>query len=446
MGSPFTSRFRDSGKGLQYPKDMLRLPFVCELCTVRAALGRELTGTGRDRELLALERMRMIDAANSWASATAIKTARGLKQVSQFCSLHDLPDPFPFSLEHPPTSPGLPILWAMEQYTLMDSLKPGSGAPSRISFNSARYLRSAASAFFAWDISLSHPSSAWRNRERQVLRGTGVSPTDDLLVSMTIDGMARRLGTESRPSMALNGRHIAWNIRHRTHLYSQPGLSLISKYNLAAANVAELFAWLGWLRSAEIFGVEWDDVEVIQPEDSVSRGLPLDTGAILLRLLDETKSNRYKVADVILAFTSASGLPLGYWLDELRLIRAALGWTSRRLFIQPNGRPWSSHFFRETHLYPLLELQRLEGDPILMALDGRPGNSIREKMFSLHSYRRGADGWVHKRREGCIRRATPLEIEEHGRWRLKNRGSESMPVHYRELSLEERLYITLLCM
>jgi hypothetical protein len=422
------------------------MPFVCESCTVRAALGRELTGVGRDRELLALERMRMIDAAHSWALSTAEKTARGLRHIALFCDDHDLPDPFCGSLPRPPMSPGLPILWAMEKYTLMESLKPGDGPPSLVTFNSARYLRSAASAFFAWHLSLSHPASVWRNRERQVLWGAGVSPTDDLLVSMTIDGMARRLGTESRPSVALNGRHVAWNIRHRSQLYAQPGLSLLTRYNLAAGNVAELVTWLGWLRSAETFGLEWDDVEIIQPVDSLRRALPLNTGAVLLRLLEETKSDRYKAADVILAFKSASGLSLGYWLGELSIIRQALGWTYSHVLVHPNGKPWTSHFFRETHVYPLLELQRLAGDPFLAAFDGRPGNSIRDKIYSLHSYRRGADTWVHKKREGCVRRATVLEITEHGRWRIKNRGSESMPVHYRELSMEERLYITLFCM
>ena len=167
----------------------------------------------------------------------------------------------------------------------------------------------------------------------------------------------------------------------------------------------------------------------------------------MLRLLDETKSDRYKVADVILGFTLSSGLPLGYWLDELRLIRAALGWTSWHLFVQPNDRPWSSHFFRETLLCLLLELQWIAGDYIIMALDGQPGNSIWEKMYSLHSYRQGwMPGSTNMVKAACAQCRTGHLIGEHGRWHLKIRGSESMPVHYRDLSLEERLYITLICM
>ena len=141
------------------------------------ALRREVTGNRRDRELLALERMRMIDAAHSWAKSTSEKTARGLRQIGSFCNDHGLPDPFGLSLPQPPQSFGLSTMWAMEKYTLLDSLKPFAGVPNRVTFNSARSLRSAASAFYAWRLSLMNPNSAHCNRKRQVLYADGVSPT-----------------------------------------------------------------------------------------------------------------------------------------------------------------------------------------------------------------------------------------------------------------------------
>jgi hypothetical protein len=46
---------------------MTRFPFICEACTVRAVLGRDLTWTSIDMQPLMLERMRLIDMAHTWA-------------------------------------------------------------------------------------------------------------------------------------------------------------------------------------------------------------------------------------------------------------------------------------------------------------------------------------------------------------------------------------------
>jgi hypothetical protein len=43
VGAPFTSR-RKGGAGLSFPKVTDWPNFVCEACTVREVLGRELTG------------------------------------------------------------------------------------------------------------------------------------------------------------------------------------------------------------------------------------------------------------------------------------------------------------------------------------------------------------------------------------------------------------------
>ena len=43
--------------------------FICECCTVRAVLDRELTGV-EDWKLLCYERMRILDIAHSWSLGT----------------------------------------------------------------------------------------------------------------------------------------------------------------------------------------------------------------------------------------------------------------------------------------------------------------------------------------------------------------------------------------
>jgi hypothetical protein len=78
--------------------------------------------------------------------------------------------------------------------------------------------------------------------------------------------------------------------------------------------------------------------------------------------------------------------------------------------------------------------------------DGAPGNSIDAKFYSFGMYKRGGRSKVTMRRTGCVRAASKAEIAEHGRWRTQNKGYESMSEHYNESILDDRSYITLLCM
>ena len=82
-----------------------------------------------------------------------------------------------------------------------------------------------------------------------------------------------------------------------------------------------------------------------------------------------------------------------------------------------------------------------------MAFTDEPGHRIRDKIYSCHSWRRCGETVVSKFRPGInARKATDLEINEHARWRKRNKGKEAMPIHYRQLDLEDRLAITLFCM
>jgi hypothetical protein len=84
VGKPFKTRLVRANLGLQYPPVMTHFPFICEACTFRAVLGRELTWMSGDIQLLMLERMRLVDMAHAWASSTLQGTARYLGQLSNF--------------------------------------------------------------------------------------------------------------------------------------------------------------------------------------------------------------------------------------------------------------------------------------------------------------------------------------------------------------------------
>jgi hypothetical protein len=123
-----------------------------------------------------------------------------------------------------------------------------------------------------------------------------------------------------------------------------------------------------------------------------------------------------------------------------------LGWIGGPLFRHSNGQIWTSSYFKSTHVYPLLHIERNRGDPSLAPYDGAPGNIIDAKFYSFWMYRRGGRSQVTMRRAGCVRAASKAEIAEHGRWRTQNRGYEAMSDNYNESTLEYRIYFTLICM
>jgi hypothetical protein len=63
----------------------------------------------------------------------------------------------------------------------------------------------------------------------------------------------------------------------------------------------------------------------------------------------------------------------------------------------------------------------------------------------MHTYRRGGRTHVSRVRLGCIRKAMPIEVTEHGRWRF-SRSSMDVPTLYLEWTSIDRINVTLLCM
>ena len=263
VGAPFTTRLlRGNEGGLQYPTDLTgAYTFICELCTVRSVLGRELRGCTADRVLLILERMRMIDTASSLAPTSRYHNGLALRRVLDFRDTYGIPSGWHAPLARPPTSEATSVLWAMEHYVLQQSGKVGT---KTIAFNTARALRTGAAAWSRWETALADPSLAQFD-----------CPTDSFSTTMCIKGMKRRLGTQSTPSMALRHHHVTYNQRRRAERYRAEGTSVLERYNQAAANVAELFSWLGWLRGGETFATNWPDVELVPPSaDGGQYGLP----------------------------------------------------------------------------------------------------------------------------------------------------------------------------
>ncbi|CAJ1959797.1 unnamed protein product [Cylindrotheca closterium] len=242
-------------------------------------------------------------------------------------------------------------------------------------------------------------------------------PTDSLSFHLFAEGMVARMGDYSRPSVALLDRHIQALGRFLDRQFHE-ATSNIQRQDIALAGLANLVLWLGWLCSAECFGLNWEDCSILEPEDYGQADLPRNCGMVTFRLNPVTKSERTRTANVIIAYTAWSGLCTGKWF------RRALSYRVRctgPVFCHANGIAWTSFSFRSTYLYPSLYKQRLEGDPLLLPFDGTPSNTIESRFWSLHCYRRGGRSHVSPGEICGGRRltiASETQVYEHSRWRL----------------------------
>ena len=334
VGHPFRTRhYGKDTRGVQYPPHATNFPFICELCSTRTQLGRELDPLNvKDTMLLMLERMRMIDTAHAHAVRTTNQMSNILKLVDRFFSGYGLPSihqqlMLPV-IQHPPKNLAITMFWSIALRTAIPSDRMQSNP---ISWNTARNQRSAISFYRTWWAKVCQPNTMYKDSDRRLLSDDNIGPTDNILSTCTARGMASRLGTESRPSFALNQRHIHWNQLARVRLLNLD-LTLEERYDCVAAQCAELIFWLGWLRSKETFTLQVEDVELTSPKDYGKYGLPKGVGVILLRLLPTTKTQRDKQADMVIAWKTSSGFHLGYWMGELFSILKELKWYSPLVF------------------------------------------------------------------------------------------------------------------
>jgi hypothetical protein len=200
-------------------------------------------------QLLMLKWMRLVDMSHAWASSTLQVKSKYLGQLSNFGQTYGI-EIFPKApITQHPRSAVIPLMWGISEYTLQTSRKTGEG----IKYNTARSFQSAASAHHLWEKMLQFPGHIYRDRENNVIGDSHLSPTVSVIATLGNKGMRRRMGTDSRPPVALRYSHVAFNQEFRGRQYDGCGDDWLSKYEYAAANFAETCAWGGWLRAAETF-------------------------------------------------------------------------------------------------------------------------------------------------------------------------------------------------
>ena len=442
IGPPFQCRTRDS-QGLRFPAVTDWPLFVCECCTVRAVLGRELGASG-DRLLLRLERVRILDVANSWSQGTfrayktKLKFLRKIEGRHQGLTLLARPSP-----QAPPTE-SVGLAWAELLYSLRPSSRPDRDT---VAFGTVRQIRSAAGWYNAAGALLASSGLAYDERSRRISR-TEVGPTDEAILTRFTEGLKRRIGDNPRPSWALLQRHVRAADRFFNEQWAAVGPA--HRLEWALAGLANTLLWLGWLRATELLDLRWCDIVVVRPDDGPSHDLPAGVGCLLLRLNPITKTNPHHTADVPVAYRTRDGLTPGVWfaraLSAASHSPASIGY----VFTDPLGRRWTSETYRSGYLYPLLRSLARDGDAYLSPFTSRArsnGLSLEEAFYSLHCYRRGARTYVELPRPAPVTQFKPTRahIYEHARW-TKSRTGEQIDVIYRQWPLYERLKITLLGM
>jgi hypothetical protein len=395
--------------------------------------------------------MRLIDMAHYWAAGTHTTYQDRLKVIRNFEGAFGFDILRPTRLLCPPAGPDIPIMWCQESYSLRRGSKRRQDASNdlTLAFSTVRSLRSAVSQFLAWDMMVAYPDATYMDERKRIIR-VPCRPTDSLSSTLHAAGMGARIGDEAKPSMPLLDRHVRFldqSLEARYLAATDP----LEKRSLALAGLANLMFWCGWLRTSETFSSEWRDYQVIEPRDGPQVDLPIGVGVVGCRLQPETKSNRTSRPDCLLSYRTASGFSPGQWFHRARRwshIGADWENSSAAVFTSADGTAWTSLSFRQNYLYPALRAQQQAGDPYLRPFTGGPGNSLEDKFWSLHCYRRGAR--THVSRGGIyghnrLKKATSDQVYEHARWRRKRSG-ESIDKIYRDWTIRDRIKLTLYCM
>ena len=266
--------------GLSFPNISVWPNFVCEACTVRQILKRELIGRS-DGLLMALERIRLIDMAWSWSKNTHGTYQGKLRVIRHFENVFGVPILQPTHLTEPPGSPDIPLMWCMEANSVKFTTHKSRAHESQtMAFSSIRQLRSAAAQFWAWDWTVAHPSASYLTRENRLVN-QACRASDSYAFTLHATGLGARLGDDVNPSLALLERHALALDADLDDQY-RFATNASQRREAALGGLANCYLWLGWLRTSECFGLDWDDAVPTAPADGPSLDLPSGIGITTL--------------------------------------------------------------------------------------------------------------------------------------------------------------------
>ena len=179
-----------------------------------------------------------------------------------------------------------------------------------------RQLRSAANMYYMVDSQLAYPHQSQKFQSRVTFQSHVALP-DAAMLTFASKGLERRLGSHSKPSWALSHVHIQWLDDCLNEAWRNAP-TMLDRHTISIAGFANLMFYLGWLCGGELFEAALEDLVVTPPAEATTKSLPPGVGVIEFSLLPETKSDPAKTADVVVAFSTLSGLSLGKWANRLQ--------------------------------------------------------------------------------------------------------------------------------
>ena len=130
-----------------------------------------------------------------------------------------------------------------------------------VTYATLRSFRSAAAHYHKLDLQIAYPGQAYLDSGSRVLVSPKVSPTDEVGYALMSKGMSRRLGIEAKPSLALLDQHIRYLDCKLDEQFLQ-STTTAQAQEICQAALANLIAWLGWLRAYELFHITWKDFQL----------------------------------------------------------------------------------------------------------------------------------------------------------------------------------------
>ena len=277
--------------------------YICEACQVRAHKDRELVQGSTDVVTLMTERQRMLDTMHMWAEGTVQGYTSHFRQLKEFQLTHEVSTLKPRALLKPPTSPAIPVMWTQLLYSARGHKRDPDKA---IKYNTARHIRSTASLYYSWDLQVAFPGQATKTKDG-CMALPYIIPTAELGYTLQQGGMARRLGTQVKPSRALQHKHVQYvndRLEQRWQATTDPEV----RREIACAGVANLQLWTSWLRGGENFALPRSNVEVHPPETAAQFDLPPGQGFVGFKLTPETKSSPYQQVDLEVTYCTPVSL------------------------------------------------------------------------------------------------------------------------------------------
>ena len=166
VGEPFTT-WRKGGGGLCLPPSAVWPNFICEACTVRQFVNRELVSS--DTQLTMSERMRLLDIISHWAKGTHDTNSSKIRVIQNFKQRFSVQILRPAPLQQHPMDHSISLMWCQQLYSLQhSSSKYDKDVAVPLAFNTIRALRSAASQYMTLDDISVYPSSYFTRDKQQV--------------------------------------------------------------------------------------------------------------------------------------------------------------------------------------------------------------------------------------------------------------------------------------